>query len=273
MALGIADGMAEHLQAWEAHQRQVGLTTGTIRARRYLVQSWGRWIGDGWRDAGWRDVEAWIASKDLKPRGKNVAASHLRAFYRWCRREGSLDIDPCRDVELPKIPRRLPRPASERDLRRAIGAGLDRCELACAFMAYGGLRCCEVAILEWGDVNLVARRLHVIGKGDKEAYVPIVAPLAAIVAQADGRRGRIVTSPTGQALTSTRVSQVVNAHLRRVGADCTAHQLRHYAGTRMLELEGDLLVVRDFLRHASVSQTECYAQLAGGRLAAAAAKW
>lgn len=265
--------MAEHLAAWEAHQRQVGLTVGTIRARRYLVQSWGRWIGDGWRDAGWRDVEAWIASKDLKPRGKNVAASHLRAFYRWCRREGSLDIDPCRDVELPKIPRRLPRPASERDVRRAVGTGRDRCELACAFMAYGGLRCCEVAILEWGDVNLVARRLHVIGKGNKEAYVPIVAPLAAIVAQADGRRGRIVTSPTGQALTSTRVSQVVNAHLRRVGADCTAHQLRHYAGTRMLELEGDLLVVRDFLRHASVSQTECYAQLAGGRLAAAAAKW
>jgi site-specific recombinase XerC len=273
MAPGSADGIHEQLQAWEVHQHQVGLTDGTIRARRYLLVSWAAWIGDGWRTAGWRDVEAWIASKDLKPRGQGAASSHLRAFYRWCRREGCLDIDPTRDVELPRVPRRLPRPASERDVRRAVGTGLDRCELACAFMAYGGLRCCEVAILEWSDVNLVARRLHVIGKGNKEAYVPIVAPLAAIIAQGDGHRGRIVTSPTGRALTPTRVSQVVNAHLRRVGADCTAHQLRHYAGTRMLELEGDLLVVRDFLRHSSVAQTECYAQLAGGRLAAAAAKW
>jgi site-specific recombinase XerD len=265
--------MNEELRAWEAHQRQIGLAAGTIVARRYLLESWSRWIGERWRDADWRDVEAWIASKNLKPRGQNGAASHLRAFYRWGRRQGWITADPCRDVELPRIPRRLPRPASERDVRRAVGTGRARYELACALMAYAGLRCCEVAILQWPDIDLVAGRLHVIGKGDKEAYVPIVAPLAALIAQGDGRRGRVVTGHDGQALSAARMSYVVNVHLRRVGADCTAHQLRHYAATRMLELTGDLLVVRDFLRHASVAQTEAYAQLAGGRLSAAAAKW
>jgi integrase/recombinase XerC len=261
------------LRAWEAHQRQLGLAGGTILARRYQVESWGRWIGDRWQEADWRDVEAWIASRSLKPRAQNTSVSHVRSFYRWARREGVVNCDPCRDVELPRIPRRLPRPASERDVRRAVGAGQTRCEVACAFMAYAGFRCCEVAIVEWGDVDLVAGRLHVIGKGDKEGYVPIVAPLAALIAHGDGRRGRIVTSPDGRAVTASRMSQVVNAHLCRVGADCTAHQLRHYAATRMLELCGDLLVVRDFLRHGSVAQTEAYAQLAGGRLKAAAAKW
>jgi len=265
--------MDEQLRAWEAYQRQLGKAAGTILARRYALLSWREWIGGRWREANWRDVEAWIASKNLKPRGQNTTVSHLRAFYKWGRRQGWVEVDPCHDVELPRIPRRLPRPASERDMRRAVGTGLDRCELACAFMAYAGLRCCEVAILDWADIDLVARRLHVIGKGNKEAYVPIVAPLAALLAQHDGRQGRVITGWRGQALKPTRVSQVVNAHLRRVGADCTAHRLRHYAGTRMLELEGDLLVVRDFLRHSSVAQTEAYAQLAGGKLAAAAAKW
>ena len=246
---------------------------GTILARRYALAGWSGWIGARWSEAGWRDVEAWLGSKRLVPRGHHSTVSHLRAFYRWARREGLVTADPCRDVELPRIPRRLPRPAAERDVRRAVGVGRARCELACAFMAYAGLRCCEVAILDWADVDLVAGRLHVIGKGDKEGYVPIVAPLAAIVAQGDGRRGRIIAGINGTAMTPARVSQVVNDHLRRVGADCTAHQLRHYAGTRMLELEGDLLVVRDFLRHSSVAQTEGYAQLAGGRLKAAAAKW
>jgi site-specific recombinase XerD len=265
--------MEQALRGWDVHQRQRGLAGGTVLARRYVLAGWAAWIGDRWRTAGWRDVEAWLASKHLEPRGQNSNASHVRAFYKWARREGLTDADPCRDVELPRIPRRLPRPASERDVRRAVGTGRDREELACAFMAYAGLRCCEVAIVDWVDIDLVSGRLHVIGKGDKEAYVPIVAPLAAIVAQGDGLRGRIVTGNAGQAMRAARVSQVVNRHLRRVGAACTAHQLRHYAGTRMLELEGDLLVVRDFLRHSSVAQTEAYAQLAGGRLKAAAAKW
>jgi site-specific recombinase XerD len=83
-----------------------------------------------------------------------------------------------------------------------------------------------------------------------------------------------MAAPDGHRITPVRVSQVVNQHLRRRDCRCTAHQLRHWAGTHMLESAGgDLLVVRDFLRHATVAQTETYAQLAGGRLAAAALRW
>jgi site-specific recombinase XerD len=97
--------------------------------------------------------------------------------------------------------------------------------------------------------------------------------LAAVLAAGDGHTGRIITNTAGRAVTAARVSQLMGAHLRRRGADCTAHRLRHYAGTRMLELGHDIMVVRDFLRHASVAQTEGYAQLAGGRLAEIAATW
>lgn len=253
--------------------RRSGLASGTVKKRRGELRSWERWIGAGWSSATWRDVEAWVSARPLGARAQASAVSHLRAFYRWARREGLTDADPCRDVEVPRIPRRLPRPASERDVRRAVGTGAATLELAAALMAYAGLRCCEVAVIDWADVDLVAGRIHVIGKGNREGYVPIVAPLAAVLAAGDGHTGRIITSTAGRAVTAARVSQLMGAHLRRRGADCTAHRLRHYAGTRMLELGHDIMVVRDFLRHASVAQTEGYAQLAGGRLAEIAATW
>ena len=44
------------------------------------------------------------------------------------------------------------------------------------------------------------------------------------------------------------------------------HSLRHYFATTMLEKsEGDLLAVRDLMRHSSVATTQIYTQLAQGR--------
>jgi site-specific recombinase XerD len=255
------------------HQHAMAKAPGTVAKRRCELRSWHRWIGDRWQVADFRDVEAWLEARPIGARAKNSAVSHLRAFYRWARREGLTDADPCRDVDLPRNPRYVPRPATDRAVARAIGEGVDRCELACALMAYAGLRCVEVSRLTWDDVDLVAGRLHVLGKGDKEGYVPVGPPLRALLARGDGLEGPVVTTWDGRRLTPTRVCQIVNAHLRRRKCGCTAHQLRHWAATHLLELSGDLCVVRDFMRHSSIAQTEGYAQLAGGRLAAAIAAW
>lgn len=265
--------MDQLIEDFTGHQRAMAKAPGTIAKRRSELASWDRWIGDRWRGADFRDVEAWLEARPIGPRAKNSAVSHLRAFYRWARREGLTEADPCRDVDLPRNPRHLPRPASARDVARAIGHGVDRCEVACALMAYAGLRCIEVSRLDWDDVDLVAGRLHVLGKGDKEGYVPIRATLRSILAAGDGLEGPVVTTWDGRRLTPTRVCQIVNAHLRRRGTRCTAHQLRHWAATDLLESSGDLYLVRDFMRHSSIAQTEGYAQLAAGRLAAAVAAW
>jgi integrase/recombinase XerD len=46
----------------------------------------------------------------------------------------------------------------------------------------------------------------------------------------------------------------------------TFHACRHYFATNMLERSnGDLLAVRDLMRHSSVATTQVYTQLASGR--------
>jgi site-specific recombinase XerD len=264
-----------HFGSWAAYMRRQGLSPGTIRMRRYELRSWDRAVGARWRKATWRDVETWIDARPLGARARQSAASHLRAFYRWARRDQLVSIDPCADVVTAKVPRRRPRPARDAIVRRAVDQGETRAQQACALMAYGGLRCCEVASLRWEDVDLVAGTMHVRGKGSHERVVPVASPLRPILARVDGLAGPVIPNlETGGPLHPQRVSTIVRTRLRAVGSDCTAHQLRHYAATTMgRHADGNLLVVRDFLGHASVATTEIYTQLIDGALAAAAARW
>jgi len=260
-------------ERWAASMRRQRLAAGTITKRRYELASWSAWVGPAWATATWRDVERWTDSRPIGPRAQASAVSHLRAFYRWARREGVTGADPCTDVVAPKLRRARPRPAREVEVRRAVGAGLEPLEVACALMAYGGLRCCEVARLRWPDVDLAAGVVYVTGKGDKDATVPIAPPLAAVLAVSDAVEGPVVAGAGGRPCTPERISQRVGAHLRARGCRCTAHQLRHYAATHLLARTGRLDLVRDFLRHASIATTQVYADVEAGALVAAVADW
>jgi integrase/recombinase XerC len=67
-----------------------------------------------------------------------------------------------------------------------------------------------------------------------------------------------------------RVSHALNAYFRAVGVAITAHQLRHWCGTRAYAATGDLAAVQDYLGHASPATTRIYAQLDPTRLRALA---
>ena len=157
---------------------------------------------------------------------------------------------------------------------RAVGDGASGVELACALMAYGGLRCVEVARLSWDDVDLTGGTLYLRGKGSKDRLIPIGPVLRPLLARHDGAVGPVFDRAAPEHLTPRRVSQLVGKHMRRRRCDGTAHQLRHYSATHLLEQSGgNLMVVRDFLGHASVATTEVYAELVGGELARAVAAW
>jgi integrase len=266
--------LVDAIAGFERWEQRAELASGTVLARRYCLRSWAEHIGERWTCADWRDVERWLAGRRLGPRARASAVSHVRALYRWARREGLVVIDPCADVDTPRVAARCPRPVREHDASRAVGAGRARVEVASALMVYAGLRCCEVAALAWSDVDLDGGLLYVLGKGGTEATVPIAGPLAIILAGCDSTDGPVIRSVHGGHLRPARVSALVATHLRSLGINATAHQLRHYAATHVLQRCGDVMVVRDFLRHASVVTTQVYARLADQRVRdAVAAAW
>ena len=205
------------------------------------------------------DVERWALSLGLSGSSTRDAISHIRAFYRWSVRAGLTDRDPTAAIELPRTPRRLPRPARDHAIANAVAAASPDVRAMLALMAGAGLRCCEVAALTWADVDMLAGTVHVVGKGGRERVLEIAPAIRRALAAID-HPGVAVFGP----YSPCRVSQMVNEHLRSVGAGCTAHQLRHRFATRSLEQCGRLDLVRDLLGHASIQNTEIYAAVVPG---------
>ena len=150
---------------------------------------------------------------------------------------------------------------------------------AVALMAYGGLRCVEVERFDpVTAIDLDAGALYIAGKGRKTRWVPIIAPLRPYLYGLDGAKKGMPVIPRvndrRRSISAAGVSQQVCKHLvAATGRRATAHQLRHYYGSRILELSGNLEMVQLALGHASISTSQIYARLPGSALSRLTDLW
>jgi integrase/recombinase XerD len=250
-----------------------GFVRGTAWSRLAVARDWLGYTG-GALDVDYRTVEAWAAGRGLTPSSTRNLLVNLRAFYRWCQREGLTVGDPTTLADRPTLPRRLPRPAPDRDIAAVHRTAGTQLAALVALMACAGLRCCECSRLDWADVDLVAATVIVNGKGSRERLIDVsadvVRALAGHALARPGRRvGAVFTGPHGARMSAAAVSMYVAKAFRATGSTVRAHQLRHRCATAALAHCGDLLAVRDLLGHASVSTTQIYTAAIPGRTAAA----
>ncbi len=125
-----------------------------------------------------------------------------------------------------------------------------------------GLRAMEVSKLRGLDLEETPDGyvLRIYGKGGTDLAVPVAERLADLI-KSFNTKGRIFL------VTPNKLSSRASKEMKRLGIDHkTFHACRHYFATNMLEKSGgDLLAVRDLMRHSSVATTQVYTQLASGR--------
>lgn len=193
---------------------------------------------------------------------RGTYASRIRSLYKVLRKMGL--IDNTADLDLPAIRkgRGLPHPLTpgeaELVMTRADLPMRDWFIIGCK----AGLRAMEVANLR--GVDLEQREdgylLRVAGKGGTDLSVPVADIVAQTILKHE-TKGKI-WSVTPNALT-----KMCSLEMKKLGIPKkTFHACRHYFATTMLEKSGgDLLAVRDLMRHSSVATTQVYTQLASGR--------
>ena len=255
-----------HEREWLAGMRRRNLAASTIDKRRSEARRWLAYCDDkgvDWRRASAIDLELFLDDRPLGAVARATAICHLAAFYRWAAVQGLAD-DPTPGLIRPRIRRGLPRPIREVDLWAVYLTASGRLRLILGLAALAGLRACEIAGLRWDDVDLVAGRLRVQGKGDVPRVVPIHPDLADVLADAP-RPGPWVL---GRQLGAHYVSRLGCGALRDAGVSATLHQLRHRFGTVAYEHGGrDLLGVAELMGHASVVTTQGYAKVSAATTA------
>ncbi len=212
------------------------------------------------------DLDHWTA--DVTGRvGQSTARSYItgiRAFYTWAVTNEWIPKNPTLRIVPPRSPRRLPRPLPDDDVELAIATATVEVAAAIGLERYAGLRCAEVAGLDWAEVSLGGdAHLRVVsGKGRHERVVDIAPRLEALLLALPGRRGPVIPRRDGRREPNKpwRISQLINKHLDACGIDGTAHQLRHSCGTAVYRVTRDIRATAEVLGHASMTTSALYAK-------------
>jgi integrase/recombinase XerC len=214
----------------------------------------------------------------------------LRSLYRHLQRNGVVDASPLTGLRSPKLPKRLPRFLTERQMADLLAAPeklhradrLDgwtrtRDEAMLEFLYGAGLRVSELCGLNYASIDFSSGLVRVLGKGRKERLVPIGA-----AALASARRLRAATPrsnrdedavfTTGRESIERLYPRAVQLRLKlylaaaELPPDLTPHKLRHTCATHMLDHDADLRVIQEQLGHASLSTTQIYTHVSLARL-------
>ncbi len=236
--------------------------------------------------AGASELEAWVAGM----RANGLAASTIarriaaaRSFYRHELLLGTRTDNPAAELDAPRRIRKLPRTLSPHETELLIEAATGTTpralrDRALVELMYGaGLRVSETVGLARTSVDIDARIVRVLGKGDKERIVPLGRPAAESVRRylALGRphldrrhRPDLFLNARGGALTRAGAFLILRRLAERAGLEperVHPHLLRHSFATHLLEGGADLRSVQEMLGHADLGTTERYTHVSDRR--------
>jgi len=268
-----------------------GRAASTVSGYRRDVVNFLEWLGsteEHLLTTKERDITAYVAHLKHANRAPSTVARAtvaIRSFFRFLAAEKMIETDPGASVEVPNVPRGLPKALTLQQIESLLASpvGEDPAshrDRAILEVLYGcGLRIGELVALSLVDVDLDGELLRVFGKGRRERIVPLGRPAHAAVSQWMSGLGRdaVLSRRTGftqaeDALflnqRGSRISRqgawmIVRGHGNRVGlgAELTPHVLRHSCATHMLVNGADIRYVQELLGHRSISSTQRYTAL------------
>jgi site-specific recombinase XerD len=179
-------------------------------------------------------------------------------------------------VPVPKREKKLPVILSHKEAREILSRVRVPRHRACLSLIYAcGLRLSEGCRVKVTDIDRPRGLLHVHGKGSKDRYVPLPAPLMPLLAQCwrshrnplwlfpwvgrGARQGQISERhvPLGS------VQQAFRLALKESGVNkaVSVHSLRHAFATNLLEANVPLSQIQEWLGHSTPSTTSIYAHV------------
>jgi integrase/recombinase XerD len=210
-------------------------------------------------------VEEWLGHVPMAAATARARLSQVRSFCRWCVRKGYMPRDPTLEVKGPKPPRYVPRSLRLVQVEASLEAAPDRrATLMMLLMVQEGLRACEVAGLELGDIDPAERLMLIRGKGGHERVLPISdetwTAMEEYLAERPATAGPLVRSYNhpSRAITASWVSRLTSVWMHSAGVDDSGHSLRHTAATDMLRAGANIRDVQAVLGHASIATTGRY---------------
>ncbi|KNB62888.1 tyrosine-type recombinase/integrase [Chryseobacterium sp. Hurlbut01] len=213
-----------------------------------------------------------LSENKISKRSINRKISSLRSFYLFLLRLGEIEISPLETITSLKFyaEKQIPMSQEEMELLQnnvmdKVENVLDRCIIEVLYQT--GIRKAELCGLIFENVNLEVQQLKILGKGNKERYIPISEDLANLLKNylqirkpKEEVKSYFFVNKLGKKLTEKFVYVVVNKYLSLVTSKekTSPHILRHSFATHVLDNGAEISKVKKILGHSSLASTQVY---------------
>jgi len=280
------DNLAEEFLRYLSVERNA--SARTLKAYRQALAAFRAGNETPWKKCRADDFREYLFGLFKRQQARSyirLQFSALRAFYAFLTNRKKLKRDPVRELQLPKIDKKLPLVLTRQQIdellsaplktekNRAAPSWMPQRDVAIMELFYSsGLRLSELAALDVADVDLYTESVRVFGKGRKERVCPAGLPALEAISRYRAA-GNVHTGPLFINKSRTRISSrsiwlILKRYLRHtsIPISISPHKLRHSFATHMLDRGADLRSVQALLGHASLSTTQIYTHVTVERL-------
>lgn len=226
------------------------------------------------------DINAYF--KELKKAGKKTTTisrglATVRSFYQYLMRMKKIKVDPTKNIQSPKIEKRVPSVLSSEEVELLLdqpkNADLkgtrDKAMLEFAYAT--GMKVTEIIDLNIDDVNFEdntvicksGKRTRIIPLGSlaEKALKEYVQEARPILIKDEDNKSLFVNM-NGSRLTRQGFWKIVKYYKEKahIEKEITPHVLRHSFATHLLQNGADLKSIQAMLGHSDISSTQIYAQ-------------
>ena len=219
-----------------------------------------------------------LKERSLAPTSVIRKVASLRGFFKWIYSMNIIDKNPASTLEQPKIPQRLPKVLSLKEIEEMLHSNLTPVQGVMMELLYScGLRVSELVNLNITDIDTVSKYIRCFGKGSKERIIPVgkqaLEKLKTYYPERDFlikkynlTTKKLLILDSGRIANRQDVYSFIHARGKLIHKNISPHTLRHSFATHLLENGADLRIVQELLGHSDVSTTQLYTHISKKRL-------
>lgn len=230
-------------------------------------------------NVSYSEIRQWIVelvNGGVSNRTINRKISSLNSYYKFLQKVKEIETNPLKNHKALKVGKKVQLPFSEEELKRVLEGAIDvidfesaRDQLIIELFYATGIRRIELVNLKLSDIDFSRKQIKVLGKRNKERYIPLINSLeSSINVYLDFRntlpviqdKEMLLLTKKGLKVYEMLVYRIINKYFSKASskAKCSPHVLRHSFATHLLNEGADLNAVKELLGHTSLAATQVY---------------
>ncbi|AVR45741.1 integrase [Christiangramia fulva] len=228
--------------------------------------------------ANYSQIRSWIvqlSEAGISNRSINRKISSLKAYYRFLLKTSQIEYSPLAKHKALKTAKKVQIPFSEKEISEVLEniddsdlEGL-RNRLIVELFYSTGMRRSELINLRINNVDLEEGVLKVLGKRNKERFIPLLPSVKKTISRylekresnsPEVKNDYLFIKEKGDKLSETFVYRIINNYFSEVSGKVkkSPHILRHSFATHLLNQGANLNAVKELLGHSSLASTQVY---------------